>query len=119
MALASLLLVLAASSILAFAPTGTSLEAQQVQIGGAAAPPSAAVRVSHPSLLATQGSGVLLPLAIPPSIAALGLALGRRARAIATVLLLSYAILGALSIGIFYLPAAAFMAFASGSPSDA
>lgn len=113
--MASLVLAAAASASLAFAPTSTSVESVSIQSAGEAGLDATHVRVSHPSLIATQGSGVLVPLAVPVAITGLGLAIRRRALGIAAVALLIFSIIGAASIGLFYLPAAAFMAFAAGA----
>lgn len=118
-ALASLLFAATASAVLAFAPINTSVEAVTVQSAGEGQPEATHGRVSHPSLLATQGRGVLIPLAIPVAIAGLGWAVRRQALGIAAVALLLSSIVGAASIGLFYVPAAALMAFAAGTRSDA
>lgn len=114
-AIVALVLALTASAVLAFAPTGTSMEAVQVIRAGAPAPEPAQARISRTSLLQVQGSSVLVPLGIPVFICATALAVRRRWAFVTAMILLSiFSFLGALSIGFFYLPAAVAMAFAAG-----
>lgn len=123
-ALVGLLLALVASLVLLFAPTGTSVSACSRTVNGSPNVRSQPVqqpcgtRVSHPSLVQSQGWGVAIPLAVPVAIAAAGLAvqrtrLRRPGSIVAGILLSILVVLGAFSIGIFYLPAAVAMFLAA------
>ena len=65
---------------------------------------------SHPTLLASEGAGVLVPLAVPVVVAGAAVAAGRsrRARGVrlaAGGLLLAGCLVALLSVGLFYVPA--------------
>jgi hypothetical protein len=111
-AVASFFLAAVASLALLFAPTGTS---------ETACSPSEAChpRVTHPSLLQSQGWGVAVPLSAPVAVAGVAAALrrtraGRPAAVAAGVLLSGFVLLGALSVGLFYLPCAVAMFVGAG-----
>lgn len=111
---AAFLLALAASLTLLFAPLGSRVESTA---GGGSifspAPqhPRSEPEMSHVSLLEEQGWSVALPLAIPVALAGAGLAAGargaRRSLIVLAALLGAFVVVGALSVGIFYLPAEA------------
>ncbi len=104
---ASLALAVAASTGLLFVPTATTLTATPA--GSSSAPV-----VTHESLLEHEGSGVLVVLALPVLLAALGAAPGRRrGRSLAAVLLWAFAAVGAASVGLLYAPAAVAMTVAA------
>jgi hypothetical protein len=110
----SLGLAVAASAALAVLPTGSKVAA--VRPGE----PMGEV-VTRESLLEHEGPSVLGVLAVPVLAAAVGVAAGRgpdqrRARTLSAVLLWVFSVLGAMSIGIFYVPAAAAMTVAACAP---
>jgi hypothetical protein len=86
-----------------------STATESVAFGSSEASPPAPVRTESSSLLASQGSGVVLLVLIPILLATLPL-LGprpvhRRALGVAAVVLLAaYCVVGGMSIGAFYLP---------------
>ena len=94
-----------------FAPLGTEVGATAAGSASVGAPASREpeTRVTHPSLLETQGWSVAVPLSVPVLLAAGGLLAARyRTRPVlilAAVLLGAFVVLGALSVGVFYLPA--------------
>lgn len=109
---ASLLLALVASIVMLLAPLGTEVESTaQSPAAGSVQP--AETKVTHPSLLQIQGWSVAIPLGIPVVLAGAGvLAALRRARRwliSITVVMGAFVVLGALSVGVFYLPAEAAM----------
>src|SRR5437867_5356189 len=112
-AVGALLLALAASLVLLFAPLGTRVESSAVGGSGSSASPeqpsSSDSTLSHVSLLEEQGWSVALPLSIPVVLAGGGLLASavhaRRFLIVLSVLLGAFVLLGALSVGIFYLPA--------------
>ena len=120
----SFVLALVVSVILLFVPIGTttstvcSVRPTPALTGGAPGSPACISRVTHPSLLDDQGWGVAVPLSIPVLVAGLPLAVVRtrawRPAAIAAAcLLMAFAILGAASVGIFYLPSGVAMIVAA------
>jgi hypothetical protein len=120
LALASFALALAASLVLLLAPLGSSFEA--VLVGAGSAP----VRVTHESLLQHDGWSVAVPLSVPVGIAGAAFLVGRGrrrrpVRAVAAFLLTAFVVVGILSIGIYYVPAAGamFAAAASGLSAKA
>jgi hypothetical protein len=124
-ALTSFALALGVSLALLFVPTGTQVTCLASVTGesaGVPALPPGACRpsVSHPSLLDVEGPRVVIPLSVPVLIAGLGLGLGRsRFRRMAAMaagwLLFGFVVVGAFSIGLFYLPSAVAM-FLAGKP---
>jgi hypothetical protein len=113
-AVASLLLVVVASLVLLFAPTGTSETG--CSPSGVCRP-----RVAHPSLVDVQGWGVAVPLSVPVAVVGVAVALrrtrvGRTAAVAAGVLLSGFVLLSALSVGVFYLPGAVAMFVSAGRP---
>ena len=109
---------LAASTFLALAPLGTTQEmtAQVVGVGEVAAPTP---RVTHTNLLDTEGASVLIVLGVPVFVCLIAIALAWATRSglpfgIAAIAILGLCVLGAMSIGLFFVPAAAFLAFAAG-----
>ncbi len=113
-AVLSLAFSLVAAVALAVAPLGSQQEAVVSSPGSTAT----AGRVEHVSLLQHEGASVLVPLAVPIAIAALGVVAGlfrrpRPVRAVAAGLLVVFVMLGAMSIGLFYLPSAVAMVVAT------
>jgi hypothetical protein len=110
--LAPLLLAVATAVVLLVVPTGRQ-ESCFVGIGGETS------CSSRPTTLPeSDGWDVLAVLAIPVVIAGAPLMLGstrlrRPALVVSSLLLLAFAALGAASIGLFYLPAAAAMVIAA------
>jgi hypothetical protein len=111
-----LILAVAASLFLIFAPT----ESGQSETASVGSDGSNVERsdVMHQTLLDVEGPSVFIPLAIPPGIACIAIAFGRTrlARSMALIsatLLWIFTVLGAMSIGFMYLPAAAALSFAS------
>jgi hypothetical protein len=93
--------------VLLFAPLGTQVET--VSLSGSFRRPEPTV--THPSLLRIQGWSVALPLSIPVALAGAGVVAAvrraRRSMIVIAALLGAFVMLGALSVGIFYLPAEA------------
>ena len=88
-----------------FAPVGESTSVSQSSTG------QITTTTSHESLLDTEGTGVVVVLAVPVALVAIAIAAQgsswrRRARCIAGGLLLVGSLLGAMSVGLPYLPAA-------------
>jgi hypothetical protein len=113
---ASFLLALIASFVLLLAPLGNevgSTAATPAASGQAASPEEAETRVTHPSLLETQGWSPALPLSVPVVLTGFGVLAARRGwrpTLIGVAVLLGAGIvLAALSIGFYYLPAEAAM----------
>jgi hypothetical protein len=123
MAIVAFGLALAASVALLLAPTGERQESSCRVTGSTAGTlqtdqPVCVDRVSHVSLLQDEGIGVALVLAIPVVVAGIALELqrtrwSRNAALVAGTLIAFFALLGAASIGIFYLPSAVAMFVAS------
>ena len=88
-----------------FAPVGAATSVSQSSTG------QVTTSTSHESLLETDGTGVVVVLAVPVALVAIAVAAQgsswrRRARCIAGGLLLGGSLLGAMSVGLPYLPAA-------------
>ena len=88
-----------------FAPVGESTSVSQTSTG------QITTTTSHDSLLDTDGTGVVVVLAVPvvlvaTAIAAQGSSWRRAARCLAGGLLLVGSLLGAMTVGLPYLPAA-------------
>lgn len=115
------LVALAASLVLLFAPLGTRVESSAVGGSGSSVSPeqpsSSESTVSHVSLLEEQGWSVALPLSIPVVLAGGGLLASawraKRWLIVMSVLLGAFVLLGAASVGIFYLPSEAAMIVAA------
>ena len=110
--LAPLLLAVATAIVLLVVPTGRQ-ESCFVGIGGETSCSSRSTTLPE-----SDGWDVLAVLAIPVVIAGAPLMLGstrlrRPALVVSSLLLLAFAALGAASIGLFYLPAAAAMVIAA------
>jgi hypothetical protein len=110
--LAPLLLAVATAIVLLVVPTGRQ-ESCFVGIGGETSCSSRSTTLPE-----SDGWDVLAVLAIPVVLAGAPLMLGstrlrRPALVVSSVLLLAFAALGAASIGLFYLPAAAAMVIAA------
>ena len=113
-AVISLAFSLVVAVTLAVTPLGSQREVVLSSPGGTAI----AGRVEHVSLLQQEGASVLVPLAVPIAMAALGVGAGlfrrpRPVRAVAAGLLVVFVLLGAISIGLFYLPSAVAMVVAA------
>ncbi len=110
--LAPLLLAVATAIVLLLVPTGRQ-ESCFVGIGGETSCSSRSTTLPE-----SDGWDVLAVLAIPVVLAGAPLMLGstrlrRPALVVSSLLLLAFAALGAASIGLFYLPAAAAMVIAA------
>ena len=120
-AAASFLLAMMASLVLLLAPLGSEVGATPATSPAASEPVAPAgvaeTRVTHPSLLQIQGWSVAVPLSIPVALAGIGLiATGYRSRTALVglaILLGAFVVLGALSVGVFYLPAEAALIVAA------
>ena len=118
LAAASALLALAASTTFILLPTGTTTTATSTAPGS----PSATVVTQH-TLLEHEGPGVLFVLAVPVLVAAIGAVVpagwwARPARTLLAFLLWAFAVLGAASVGLFYVPAAIAMTAAAFSGAE-
>jgi hypothetical protein len=117
-AVAALVLALSASLVLLFAPLGTQIEATSIPPSPSSWEPGAGEpTVTHPSLLATDGWRVAIPLSVAVVLGGAGLLASARhaprlMQAVA-VSLGAWVLLGALSIGIYYLPAEVAMIVAT------
>jgi hypothetical protein len=116
----SLVLALGASLVLLFAPLGTSVEATASSPASPGVPvgaPQPETRVTHPSLIEIQGWSVAVPLAIPVALAGMGVVAARfrwRPAIVALAVVVgAFVVLGALSVGVFYLPAEVAMIVAA------
>ena len=103
--LAAALWVAVVTFVWLFAPVGESTSVSQSSSG------QVTTTTSHESLLETDGTGVVVVLAVPVALVAIavvsqGSSWRRRARCIAGGLLLAGSLLGAMSVGLPYLPAA-------------
>lgn len=102
-----------ASTFLAFAPFGITQEVGKPSAGGGIV----SIQVIRSSLLQHEGPSVLVPLSVPIAAAVLGLAGNRifsRTQTVAAAgLLVAFSMVGALSIGIYYLPSAIAMVVAA------
>jgi hypothetical protein len=118
------LLAVLASLIVLFVPLGSSESSCTViaPAEGHATPsdttPSCDQRVTRVSLVDEEGPGILIVVAIPVVIAGVALALyrtrwGRSAATAGGTLISLFSLLGAFSIGFFYLPSAIALFFAS------
>jgi hypothetical protein len=116
---ASLLLALTASLVLLLAPLGNEVESTAAtgSLGAGASPTDAETRVTHPSLLEIQGWSVAVPLFVPVVLTGFGVVAARRgwgpALIVVAALLGAGIVLGALSVGFYYLPAEAAMIVAA------
>jgi hypothetical protein len=115
--LAAFALAVAASGALAFLPTTSEEYAVQTVSSSKG---NEVRRVEggtvHRTLLDSEGPSVLIPLAIPVGLTGVAAAVrrGRTARRVtlgATILLAAFCFLGAMSIGMFFVPAAVAMGF--------
>jgi hypothetical protein len=97
---------------LALWPGGVAVSGETAEIGpeGTVTEETVVQETERLSLLQSQGPGVLVPLAIPVVLAAVGaLAVHGRRRVLmwtCVALLWAFSLLGAASIGLFYKPAA-------------
>ena len=118
-AAAGFLLALAASLVMLLAPLGTQEEATSIPSSPSSGQTKPAEpRVTHPNLLETEGWSVALPLSVPVFMSGGGLIAARRGirgvLVVSAVLLGAFVALGALSVGIYYLPAEVAMIVAIG-----
>jgi hypothetical protein len=110
--LAAFGLALVASLAFLFAPVisrETSCAVSATAGGAVTSSPGCAEHVSHVSLLQEEGPSIGAVLSVPVVVAALPLALRRtrwrkKVAVAAGVVLLAFSVLGAASIGLFYLP---------------
>ncbi len=112
-AIVSFGLALAATAVLAAAPLGSRQEAVLNSPND-----ESSGRVERVSLLEHEGPSVLLLLAVPAVIAALGVVAShsparKAVRATSAGLLVAFVFLGLMSIGVFYLPSAVAMMVAT------
>jgi len=113
--IAAIALALAAAAALLFVPFGTICTAEARPVGEPQAEP---VCEPGPTLMATEGPGVIGLLAIPAIHAAVPVAAGRRRpaqplRAVSALLLTAFSIVGIFSVGLFFVPAALAMVMAA------
>ncbi len=102
--LLAIFLALTVALLLAVAPLGHT-ESVTVGSGG-----SGVIEESTTSLLATEGATVLIPLAIPVLLAGVALACRRGAVSLTIGwLCLAFCVLGAMSVGLFFLPVAGLL----------
>jgi hypothetical protein len=93
----------AVALVLLVAPMGTRVSASS---NGS----ETVTTTSHTSLLETEGAGVIVILLVPVAVAlagALGRGAARQRRIVAGSVLLVFCLLGAMSVGLFFVPAAA------------
>ncbi|MGH2785522.1 MAG: hypothetical protein ACRDJ1_09680 [Actinomycetota bacterium] len=82
-------------------------------------------RSTSATLLQANGAGVLVPLLFPAAVAGLAILAAQNVRlrsvsyAVATSILLVFVFLTGFSIGLFFIPSAALMAFAAGKAKEA
>ncbi len=110
--LISLGLALAAGTVLLTVPSGTqtSTTATLAEDGATTYTES----TSHPTLLQTEGWSVLIPLLVPVALALIALVAARRVVTITcAALALAFTLLGALTIGAFFLPASVALILAA------
>lgn len=116
-AVAAFALALTASLVLLFAPLGTEVQAAAPRPNGSSGMAGEDATVRHPSLLEIQGWSVAVPLSAPVLIAGAGVLAtrhgSRRSLVVIAFLLGAFVVLGALSIGVFYVPAAVAAVVAS------
>ena len=100
-------------AVAAFAPlVSTESSSSSAVVGGG----NAIVHTTSGSLslVASQGLGVLVPIGIPVVLTLLALLVPRRTvRIVVTALLWAFCLLGLLSIGLFFVPAAVLMTIAA------
>jgi hypothetical protein len=106
-------LAVVAAAVLLLAPFGSQQTAVSTTGGG-----QQVTVVDRSSLLEHEGPSVLLPLAVPVVLALLGMAAARfrrptPVRTIAAGLLGAFVVLGAMSIGAFFLPSAVALGVAA------
>jgi hypothetical protein len=113
-ALATFAAALAASVALAIVPTGLR---RTVSVSGAAdgVKTSTVTTVERTTLLESDGRSVLILLAVPVSVAAGALVRQPRAGLAGACVLTIFCLLGAMSIGFAYVPAAVLAWIAAGS----
>jgi hypothetical protein len=108
LAVSSFLAALMAGAVCAFAPLGQASESQ-MSAGGVEITRSHSV-----SLFSTNGAWVLVVLGIPILIALAGALFSARAARIASTLLLwAFCLVGLMSVGLFFIPAAVLMTAAT------
>lgn len=108
----TLLSVFATSAVLTFAPISATASCESVDDG------PEICTTGRESLIENGGIGAVAILAIPVALAAVPVVFPRRAVAIAVAVVLSaLTLLGAASIGLFFLPAAALSWIAVANPS--
>src|SRR5437763_1545567 len=98
-AIAAFVSAIAAGALLSFAPAVTSQSCRATTTG--------ALRCSgsHESLIRSEGAGVVLILAVPVALTASLLLLNkRRVAAVPAAVLSALTVLGAASVGIFFIP---------------
>jgi hypothetical protein len=118
-AAAGFLLALATSLVMLLAPLESEVESTAGSSESTGAPANSQIetKVTHPSLLETQGWSVALPLTIPVVLTGAGV-LAARGRSPSPLILLAVllgagVVLGAASVGVFYLPAEAALIVAA------
>ena len=96
----TLLTALVTGAVLSFLPLVSSMSSCESVTGG-----TAMCKTGSESLFQSEGLGVLAVLAVPVFVAAVGVVFPRRAVAVTLAVLLTVlTLLGAVSIGLFYLP---------------
>jgi len=107
------------AAVLLIVPSYSGVEAV-VSTGG-----ESIERTTSATLLQANGAGVLVPLLLPAAVATLMIlpVRNRRVRsvsyAVAASILFAFVLLTGFSIGLFFIPTAALMAFAAGKAQDA
>jgi hypothetical protein len=108
LAVSSFLAALMAGAVCVFAPLGQASESQ-MSAGGVEITRSHSV-----SLFSTNGAWVLVVVAVPVLIALAGALIpARAARIVSTVLLWAFCLVGLMSVGLFFIPAAVLMTAAT------
>jgi hypothetical protein len=104
----SFLAALVAGAVTVFAPLGRATESRMSAAG-------VEVTYSHGvSLFSTNGAWVLVVVAVPIAIALAGALIpARAARTVSTVLLWAFCLVGLMSVGLFFIPAAVLMTAAT------
>jgi MFS family permease len=118
-AVAGFLLALAATLVMLLGPLNTQEETTTIPSSPSSGHTELVEsKVTHPSLLETEGWSVALPLSVPVLLTVGGLMAARfgvrSVLVVAAVLLAAFVVLGALSVGIYYLPAEVAMIVAIG-----
>jgi hypothetical protein len=116
---AASLLALATSLVMLLAPLHSQGEAAAGGNATTGAPPNSRIetKVTHPSLVETEGWSVAVPLSVPVVLTGVGVLAARRGSrgplVLLAVLFGAGVVLSAASVGVFYLPAEVALIIAS------